>query len=271
MTRGITDLILDLLVGESSIGEPFISGGELHTLVSVAEREGVLDREERDMIQAALAFGEVKVSEIMTPRVDIEGCPLEASSSEVRKVLKKNHRTILPIYEGSLDEIKGILWARDFILSREENWRKLIRPALFVPESKKIGEMLSEFQRQQESMVIVVDAYGGTSGLVTLEDIVEEVVGEIRDEYDIEEEPVQRLDATSLRVIGRVTLREITELLNVSLEADASQTVAEYLLSQFEKIPKAGESWTANPLTFKVERVDENEIQKILIHKRENP
>lgn len=268
MTRGITDFILDLLMGESSSGEPFISGPELRTLVSVAEKEGVLGEGEKEMIQAVLVLGEMKVKEVMTPRVDIVGCPLAASSSEVRTVLKQSHRTILPVYERSVDQIRGVLLARDFILSRQEDWRSLIRPPFFIPESKKIGELLSEFQARQESMAIVIDPYGGTSGLVTLEDVLEEVVGEIQDEYDVEEESIQRLDEKNLRVSGRVTLREVADLLKVSLEVDASQTVAEYLLSRLGRLPKVGESVTDHPLTFKVEQMTQNQIQKVVIQRK---
>lgn len=269
MTRGITDFILDLLLGESRAGEPFISGGELHALVSIAEKEGILRRGEKDMIQAVLALGEVKVREVMTPRVDILGCPFHFSSSEIRALLRQNHRTILPVYEGSLDQIRGVLLARDFILSKnQENWRSLIRSAFFVPESKKIADLLSEFRTRQESMAIVIDPYGGTSGLVTLEDILEEIVGDIQDEYDMEEETIQRLEDGRLRVSGRVTLREIADLLNVSLGADASQSLAEYLLSRLGRVPRTGEA-VADPLfTFQVEQMKQNQIQKVLIQKR---
>ena len=269
MTRGATDFILDILIGESHASEPFISGPELRTLVSIAEKEGILDRGERDMIRAALAFGEVKVREVMTPRVDIEGCPFEASSSEVRTLLKRSHRTIVPVYQGSLDQIRGVLSAKEFIFSHQENWRSLIRPPFFVPESKKIGELLSEFQSRQETIAIVLDPYGGTSGLATLEDILEQVVGEIRDEYDLEEDQIERLDERSLRVSGRVTLREITELLNVFPEGDASQTVAEYLLSRLGHFPKSGESMADVSLVFKVEQMKQNQIQRVLIHKKD--
>jgi len=267
LTRGITDFLLDLLVGENYASEPFITSHELKTLVSIGEREGILDRVEKDMIDAVFEFGEIKVGEIMTPRVDIAGCPIGASSSEVKKILQSANRTKVPVYEGSLDGIVGVLSAKEFLLSHEENWRKLIHPATFVPASKKIGDLLLQFQKNQESLAMVIDEYGGTSGLVTLEDILEEVVGEIQDEYDIEEESFQWIDKNSLRVNGRVPMRELKEKLGLTLEKDESQNVAAFLLSKLGRIPNAGETFTEGKLRFTVEEVKRNQIRRLLVRR----
>lgn len=267
LTRAITDFLLDLLVGESYIAEPFISSHELKTLVSIGEREGILDQDERDMIHAVFEFGETRANEIMTPRVEITACPMEASSGEVKKILEKVHRTKVPVYEKSLDHIVGVLATKDFLLSREENWRKLVRSAYFIPESKKIGELLSEFQRSQESLAIVVDEFGGTAGLVTREDILEEVVGEIRDEYDIEEDPFHQIETNALRVNGRVSLKDLKEKFGMSYEGEEAPSVAGYLLSKLGHIPKVGETFRDGALHFTVEEVRRNQIRRLIVRK----
>ncbi|MBI4437223.1 MAG: HlyC/CorC family transporter [Candidatus Omnitrophica bacterium] len=267
LTRGITDLFLDLLTGESYASEPFITAHELKTLVSIGEKEGVLDRGETDMIQAVFEFGELRVSEIMTPRVDIVGCPEGASSSEVKKLLQSANRTKVPVYEGSLDTIVGVLSTKDFLLSQEENWRKLIRPATYVPGSKKIGDLLSEFQKDRESLAIVIDEYGGTSGLVTLEDVLEEIVGEIRDEYDVEEEHFQMLDPHAFRVSGRASIRELQQRLGVTLTPSDAQRVAGFLLTKLGRLPKAGEMFKEGEVLFTVEEVRRNQIRRVTVRR----
>ena len=267
LTRGVTDFFLDLLVGESYTSEPFITSHELKTLVSVGEKEGVLDAGEKDMIQAVFEFGRIRVGEVMTPRVEIVGCPVGASSSEVKGILRNANRTKVAVYEGSLDTIVGVLPAKEFLLSKEENWRKLVRPAYFVPVSKKIGDLLLEFQKNQESLAIVIDEYGGTSGLVTLEDILEEVVGEIRDEYDVEEEHFERLDSNSFRLSGRVTLRELEEKVSIVLGEQESESIAAFLLSKLGYIPRPGETYREGKLHFTVEEVKRNQIRKVLVRR----
>ncbi len=269
LTRGITDLFLDLLIGESVISEPFITAQELKTLVSIGEKEGILDRGEKDMIQAVFEFGDLSVSQIMTPRVDIMGCPTTYSSSEVRKHLQEVSKTKVPVYEESLDHIVGVLSAKEFFLSAEENWRGLIHPAAFVPVSKKVGELLSEFQKNQESLAIVVDEYGGTAGLVTLEDILEQIVGEIRDEYDVEEEHIEELDPHQFRVSGRTSLRELQQKLGVHFLDESAQSVAGFLLSKLGHIPKVGETVREGALLFTVEEVKRNRIRKLTIRRQE--
>lgn len=268
LTRGITDFLLDLLVGRSESAEPFISSRELKTLVSLGEKEGILDRGERNMIQAVFEFGEIRVRQVMTHRVDIVGCPQGSSSSEVKRILRRTNRTKVPVYEGSLDTIVGVLSTKEFLLSREENWRKLVRPAFFVPVTKKIGDLLLEFQRNQESLAILIDEYGGTAGLVTLEDILEEIVGEIQDEYDVEEEMLQWIDNRSLRVSGKAPMRDLKELLGISLEKEEEQqSVAGYLLSKLGHIPKVGEVVREKNIQFEVEEVKRNRIHQLVVRR----
>lgn len=267
LIRGITDFLLDLLIGESYTAEPFITAHELKTLVSIGEREGILDRGERDMIQAVFEFSRIRVGEIMTPRIDIIGCPHGASSSEVKKILRSANRAKIPLYEGSLDNVVGVLSTKEFLLSNEENWRSLVRSAYFVPISKKIGDLLVEFQRSQESLAIVIDEYGGTAGLVTLEDVLEEVVGEIRDEYDIEEESFQWLDAGSLRVSGRASMRALKEKLGILLGEEEPQSVAGFLLSRLDRIPEAGETFQEGGMHFTVEEVKRNQIRRLVVRR----
>ncbi|MFH1857490.1 MAG: hemolysin family protein [Candidatus Omnitrophota bacterium] len=267
LTRAITDFILDLLTGESTTAEPYISSHELKTLVSIGESEGILDRGERNMLQAVFEFGEIRVGEIMTPRVDIVGCPLGSSSSEVKKILQRAHRSMVSVYEGSLDNIKGVLSAKDFLLSRQtENWRKLIRPVFYVPEFKKIGDLLLEFQKKQESLAIVIDEYGGTAGLVTLEDILEEIVGEIQNEYDGEELHFQWMDQKTLRVDGKASMRELAEMMDMNLlEEEKRKNVAGFLLSKLGRIPNVGDVFVEVEMHFKVEEMKQNRIRRLLV------
>ena len=211
---GITNLVSTTLgVGQQRL---FINEDELKTLVEVGQERGELEAEEKEMITSIFEFGETAIREVMIPRIDMVAVEENTDIDEVIRLIRDHGHSRIPVYRERIDNIIGILYAKDLLphlgRQQEEKLSNLVREAIFVPESKKIDEMLREFQREKVHMAIVVDEYGGTAGLVTLEDILEEIVGEIQDEYDTELPLWEKLDDHTLEVDARISLDELNEI-----------------------------------------------------------
>ncbi|HYY15501.1 MAG TPA: hemolysin family protein, partial [Gammaproteobacteria bacterium] len=249
-----------------------ISEEEFKTLVELSEDEGVIDEEERDLIQRVFEFGDQRVSQIMTPRTDIFTLEVNEALSAALPKIKEARFSRIPVYEGTIDQIIGILYAKDLLpYSRhpepEAKLRDLLHPVFFVPESKRIDELLREFQRNKVHMAIVVDEYGGVSGLVTMEDALEQLVGEIVDEFDTEEVLCRQLDAQSFLVSARLPLDEFNEKLGVTIPRENVDTIGGYVFHLFGKLPKRGEAVTAHGLTFTIEHIKGTRILEIRVRR----
>ena len=249
-----------------------ISGEEFKTLVELSEDEGIIDEEERDLIQRVFEFGDQRVSQIMTPRTDIFAFEVNEALSAVLPKIKEARFSRIPVYEGTIDQIIGILYAKDLLpYSRhpepEGKLRDLLHPVFFVPESKRIDELLREFQRNKVHMAIVVDEYGGVSGLVTMEDALEQLVGEIVDEFDTEEVLCQQLDTQTFLVSAKLPLDDFNEKLGVTIPRENVDTIGGYVFHLFGKLPKRGEAVTAHGLTFTVEHIKGTRILEIRVHR----
>lgn len=254
----------------------FLSEEEIRTLIQLGEEKGTLHVEERMMIDSIFEFGETTVKEIMVPRIDMV-C-IEASSSIkdlIRLVREKGHSRI-PVYEGRIDNIRGIIHVKDLIplLDKPSNKVKLMdlaRPAYFVPESKKIDYLLRDFQREKIHMAIVVDEYGGTAGLVTLEDIIEEIVGEIQDEYDKEQPLYLAIGPDTFLVDGKMSIEELNEILPEPITVEDNEdfdTLGGLIYHLLEKIPEKDERVVFQNYEMIVEDVDRQRIRKVrIIHK----
>ena len=268
--QSIADLFLSLFAKRRVKGEPYITEQELKTLVSVSEKEGVIDKDEREMIDAVFEFGERSVDEIMIPRVDIIACKYSAPRDEVVKLVKESRHTKVPIYSEVIDNITGILFTKEFILNKDKSldWRSLIKPAVFVPETKKIDELFFEFQTKKVPIAIVADEYGGTAGLVTMEDILEEIVGEIQDEYDKEAPFIERIEPHTFRVKGDIGLKDLEEELGIKIHTEEVETLAGFLALRAGRIPTEGEVIKYKGRTFTIERVRRNRILKVKIDGR---
>jgi putative hemolysin len=249
-----------------------ITEKEFKTLGELSEDEGIIDEEERDLIQRVFEFGDQRVSQIMTPRTDIFAFEVNEALSAVLPRIKEARFSRIPVYEGTIDQIIGILYAKDLLpYSRhpepEGKLRDLLHPVFFVPESKRIDELLREFQRNKVHMAIVVDEYGGVSGLVTMEDALEQLVGEIVDEFDTEEVLCQQLDAQTFLVSAKLPLDDFNEKLGVTIPRENVDTIGGYVFHLFGKLPKRGEAVTAYGLTFTVEHITGTRILEIRVHR----
>jgi len=249
----------------------FDSEEELKILAELGEEEGTLQEEESDMIQSIFDFKEKTVGEIITPRVDIVSLKSDESIDKAMDIIGERQFSKIPIYKDTIDNIKGILYAKDIIPylmgSRSNiNLQSLARQPFFVPETKPIDDLMEEFKLRKTSIAIVVDEWGGTEGLVTLEDVVEEVMGEIRDPYDQEESNVLKQPDGSFIVDGSITIYDLEEDTNIEFPDDRDyDTLGGFILDILTDIPQTGEQVEFNDMVFTVQTVENNRIGKIKI------
>src|SRR5262249_54163566 len=225
--------------------------------------------QEEELIHGVFTLGQTTVHEIMVPRVDIAGIESTAPWSEVVDRFRSSEHARLPVYEDTLDNIVGILYAKDMppdVVSENEepaDWHRLIRPPVIIPTAKLIDQQLRDFQSTRTHIAIVTDEYGGTAGLVTIEDILEEIVGEIRDEYDVEEPEIVQDGSTRYWVAGRVSLDELSERLDTEFDVEDVTTVGGLVYTLFGRVPQAGESVTRGGFRIVVERVRRRRIERV--------
>ena len=249
----------------------FDSEEELKILAELGEEEGTLQEEESDMIQSIFDFKEKTVGEIITPRVDIVSLKSDESIDRAMDIIGERQFSKIPIYKDTIDNIKGILYAKDIIPylmgSRPNvNLQNLARQPFFVPETKPIDDLMEEFKLRKTSIAIVVDEWGGTEGLVTLEDVVEEVMGEIRDPYDQEESNVLKQSDGSFIVEGSITIYDLEEETDIEFPEDRDyDTLGGFILDILTDIPQTGEQVEFNDMVFTVQTVENNRIGKIKI------
>lgn len=231
--------------------------------------EGFIEKNGSMLVHSIVEFGEKKVREVMVPRIDVFALDIHSSIEEIRESVAEAGHSRVPIFDSSIDRITGILCVKDLVhISRDEqnvDINRLLRETYFVPEGKKIDELLREFQLEKKHMAVVVDEYGGTSGIVTLEDILEEIVGEIRDEHDQEEPLVRKTAENEYSVEGRINLDDLGESLNVSLPSDRVDTLGGFLYDLIGRVPDEGDEVTYAGIEFKIDRLDGQRISQVLI------
>jgi magnesium and cobalt transporter len=235
--------------------------------------EGTISEEEgRELLQSIVDFTETVAREVMTPRPDIIAVRQDATLQDLRSVFREEQYSRMPVYRDNLDNIVGVVYVKDLVAlppGAEPPTTTLMRAAHFVPESKRVSELLKEMQRRQIQMAIVVDEYGGTAGLVTVEDLLEEIVGEIRDEYDVESETVTDEGNGAFVFSGKVSVDEVRDRLNVDIEREGFETVGGYLLSHLGRMPYVGEMVEVDGLAFEVLEVERRRITKVRARRRE--
>ena len=241
-------------------------------LIEAGEQEGLIERGDSELIQLVVKFGDMVVREVMRPRPEIVAIDINAPITELRRVLREKRYTRYPVYDGQLDAVEGIVSVRDLMeLSPEEQAkvtvRSLVRPVLFVPETKLVKELLRELQQLPTQMAIVIDEYGSVTGLVTIEDLLEEIVGEIRDEVEPHARDVVREAAGSYLVAGRAELAEVAAELQVPLEADGYSTVAGLLLTELGHVPRPGEKVEQQGLIFEVLEANQRTVLKVRVRR----
>ncbi|MBE6887293.1 MAG: HlyC/CorC family transporter [Ruminococcaceae bacterium] len=250
-----------------SDGDRSITEEELITIVEEAEQEGGLDEEESTLIRSAIEFSEVEVKEILTPRIQIEAVPEDATEEEIARVFTETGYSRLPVYKDSIDHITGVIYHKDFhnyVYNTDKDISSIIRPAIFVTPNKKIDELLKELQQQKSHIAFILDEYAGTTGLVTLEDIMEELVGEIWDEHDEIVQEIVQVSENEYHVLGSADIEEVFDQFDIDQEIDV-MTASGWVMNALERIPDEGDSFVYNNLTVTVLKMDENRVEKISI------
>lgn len=256
-----------------------LHSSEIVELAEIGKEHGSIEEEEHDLIHGLVEFRSVNVREVMTPRVDVVAVSVDAKYDDVIDLINESGHSRIPVYAEDLDDIIGVLYAKDILLFLDGKKNKgsfilknIIREVIFVPETKLISELLREFQKENKHLGIVVDEYGGTSGLVSLEDILEEIVGEIQDEYDKEEKEVIKIDDDKYVVLGKVSIDEVNELLDKDLtnENDDYDTIGGFIFYHAGMIPDKGYELDFEGYNFKIIDVENKRINKIIIEKQDS-
>lgn len=251
----------------------FVTEEEIKTLVDAGSEGGILEDEEKEMIYSIFRFGDTVAREVMVPRIDIVALDIDTTLEKALETIITAGHSRIPVYHDTIDNIEGILYAKDLLAvwqrgEKPEKLATLIRKPHFVPESKKASELLIELQRQNIHMVFVVDEYGGTAGIVTLEDLVEEIVGEIRDEYDVNEEALyEEISEDEYIFNARIDLDDLNRLLDVSVPTEESDTLGGFIYSELGRVPNVDDEIIANQLQIKVLSVAGRRIQKVHVKK----
>ena len=266
----ITSVIFKIFGIKSNMGQPYITEEELKTMVNVSHEEGVLEIEERQIINNVFQFGDMQAKEAMVQRLDMVCINAQDSYEEVINIFKEEQFSRMPVYEESVDDIIGIVNIKDVIfLSEDEinnfDIRNYVREAFFTYEFKKITELLEEMKKDKSQMAIVVDEYGGTSGLITIEDLVEEIVGEIEDEYDEEDEDIQVIKEDEYIIDGGKKISEVNELIGTNLESEEFDSIGGFIIGYLKRLPEENEVIEVDNVRFCIEGLDKNRIKKIRV------
>src|SRR4051794_1871347 len=275
VTNGVANML-----GAGTQSQDTMSTEELKILVERGGQQGILEAEEEQMIHAVIELGDQRIHEVMVPRIAMVTLPVTASMEQAIDVVIEQGHSRIPVYEQSIDEIVGILYAKDLLpflkasVGSRPNLRSILRTPVFVPESMSVDDLLHEFQRRKVHIAIVLDEYGGTAGLATIEDLLEEIVGEIQDEYDAEEPLIVRLDDDQARIDGRADIDDLADLFGTDLgldDADEYDTVGGLIYHRLGTVPRPGDQIEMDGLTLTVETTDGRRVGKVLaVREREH-
>ncbi len=253
--RGVSDWFITRMVKEKSSSSETISGEELQAMVKVGEEEGILDHQERKMIQKIFEMGARPVREIMTPRVRVYGLDVEDSVEKHFELIRQHHHTRFPVCKGSMDNILGVLSVQDYVLSEARDLTGLIKQPIFVPEAKRVDDLLAEFRSKKQDFAVCVDEFGGTAGIVTLEDILEEVFGEFYDEYAVVENPVRPYGYHEYLIEAKMPLSALNEEFHLRLEAEEATTLGGLILERLGAVPEKGKELKLSGCEVRVHEV----------------
>ena len=269
--KPMTRVMILLLGPHAEHNKPTVTDETLRDWVALEEAEGMLEKGEREMIYSIFQFSETLTKEIMVPRMDVLALDIDTTISQARQEFIRAGHSRVPVYEDVIDNIVGLLYAKDLlaVVDGDEtiaSQRKLLRQAYFVPEAKKVDELLTEMQSRGVHLALVVDEYGGFAGVVTLEDIVEEIVGEIRDEYDTSEQQlVTQINEKEYFILGRATIDEFNEITGANISDEYADTLGGYLYSQIGRVPQPGEQVLSDGIEFTIEQVHDRRILMVKV------
>lgn len=266
----ISDFVIKLSKGDEE--DPLITESELKLLVNAGQEEGFLDETETEMINSIFEFDETIVKEIMVPRIDMVAVNVEESVNAVIDLIIDAGHSRIPAYEGSIDNIIGILYAKDILKNIErdfDEWKvkDLIRPAYYIPENKKVNDLLTELRQKKVHMAIILDEYGGTAGLITIEDLIEEIIGDIQDEYDVEEELIVANDDGTYQVDARTLVDDLEDVLDIALDSEESEseTIGGLVFENLGGIPQVGDHVVLGRMDAVVTEISGRRISKLKI------
>ena len=275
LLSNITSIFVRMMGGHIKHRGPFVTEEELRLLVTVGEEEGVLEEEETEMIHSIFEFADTTVREVMVPRIDMVTLSSKATVTDAVDLALQGGFSRIPVYEdqAGMDEIIGILYTKDMLKQLREGHddfpiRNLVRPAYFVPETKKLDDLLTEIRQNRTHMVMVVDEYGAIAGLVTIEDLVEEIVGDIQDEYDHEEKLYERINDDEYIVDAKISIYDFNDLMKMKLDDSDYETLGGFVYAQLDKIPNTGDEVVFENVTFTVLAKRGRRITKIRVVRR---
>ena len=269
--RRSTEFVLRLIGLEADIGESEAhSEAELRMLLVSSAEQGEIEHGEEEMLSNVFEFADKEASDVMVPRPDVVGIDVNMPPEEALAAILESPYTRYPVYRGSLDEIVGVLHVRDLVEALHEGatfkLEELLRPATVVPETKDLAALLTEFRRTSQHLAIVVNEYGATEGIVTLEDLIEQIIGDIEDEFDLPDETVERIDDETIRIDGTFTIDDFNEEFMVALPDENYNTVGGFVFGELGRAPEPGNVIEHEHLTFTVESIEGQRIDKLTVH-----
>lgn len=262
------------LFGGAPPDNPMITEEELRMLVNVGQEEGFIDADEREMIDSIFEFDDTLVREVMVPRIDIIAVSIGESLEDISNLVIEVGHSRIPVYEHTIDNIVGVIYAKDLLkpLLKCElggtSTRELMRPAYYVPESKKVRDLFEELRKEKVHMAIVLDEYGGTAGLVTIEDLIEEIVGDIQDEYDHEEQNIVTLPDGTLLVDARTPIEEINDVLELDLSDEEYDTISGLVFHHLGRLPAEGQELDIGDLHITIDTLDGRRVEKLRLRRK---
>lgn len=268
-----TNIIVKLFGGSAKAGGENITEEEIRLMINVGEEKGIFQETETEMINSIFEFDDTVAKEVMTPRTDIIAINTETKLEEILDIIVEENFSRIPVYEDSIDKVIGILYVKDLfgMVKKDFQWdlslKDIIRPAYFVPEYKKIDELFKEMQKSKTHIAIVIDEYGGTAGLITIEDLLEEIVGNIFDEYDEDVTDYEKIDENTYIVSGMLDIDEINDIMDTRIPEEEFDTISGMVLSLSGKMPEVGDEVQFENIRFRIEEVDDKRISKIKIRK----
>ncbi len=272
---GIAGGLVRLLGGKAVEKTPFVTEEEIRMLISISEAEGVVEERERRMLHAVFRFGDKPAHSIMVPRTEIEYLPSDASQKDLLELFRRTGHTRFPVIGQDLDDVLGIVNVKDLFLKagldgdlESRPVTDLMRPAYFTPETKTLGELLTEMQSAGVTMAILVDEYGGTSGLLTLEDIIEEIVGQLRDEFEAAEKRIEEIEPGRYSVEAHVSVEEVSEALGIEIPSGEYRTVAGFIMAELGRVPVVGDEVMHNGVRFRVAEMEGLRVERIEVFLR---
>jgi putative hemolysin len=268
----LSNIVVRPFGGTASFRPAAVNEEELKMIVEAGEEQGVLNPEETEMIHSILGFGDTVVRKVMTPRIDITALDVQASMTAIVQAVTESGHSRIPVYEGDLDHIVGVVHAKDLLKGLSEGSasaspiRAVMRPPYVVPETKRIDDLLADLRRRRQQLAIVVDEYGVTAGVATIEDLLEEIVGDIQDEYDEEEEPeVQVIDRQTSILNGKMSLEDVNDRMGQNLPIDEADTIGGLVFGLLGRQPSPGDHVSWGSTEFTVEAIDGRRITKVRV------